>query len=59
MAMGNYVARIGVESAGIGLFCGVLSGNAFAHCDTLNNELTRSTPQPKGSLWALRYLATC
>jgi hypothetical protein len=42
MATGNYLTRIMVVSAGIGLLCGVLSGNAFAHCDTLDGPVVQT-----------------
>ena len=42
MSVRSLVARAMVVFAGIGLFCGVLSGNAFAHCDTLDGPVVQT-----------------
>ncbi len=42
MAIRNYLARIMVAFIGIGLFCSVLSNNAFAHCDTLDGPVVKT-----------------
>ena len=42
MATRNYLARIMVAFLGIGLFCTVLSKNAFAHCDTLDGPVVQT-----------------
>ncbi len=42
MATRNYLAGVMVVFIGVGLFCSVLSNNAFAHCDTLDGPVVKT-----------------